>query len=148
MTAPVSSEPLWFAGVCDSLYNKVVQWRDNYERGDVSRTRQKLNEQAQVVDVPVQYAMRIPWHQRELDYLVRILKATGAQASLVEDIEKVQAGLRTAPALAGGLRVVTMVFWKDDLVEMLRCLDKAKGATNAIEDYLRSQAGKPGLFRL
>ena len=147
-TPPTPSDPLWFTAVCDSLYNKITWWRDNYERGDVSRTRQRLNEHAQVENVPVQYAIKIPWHQRELDHLVRILKATGAQDSLVEDLETVRVGLRKAPTLAGGLHVTTMAFWKDDVVEILRCLDKAKGATSAIDDYLRSQEGKPRLFRV
>ena len=140
---------LWYRGVCDDLYRKLVTWRDNYERGDVSRTRKKLTEQGEVVDFPVQYAMRIPWRQRELDHLVRILSATGAQASLVEDITKVQQGLRHAPAATRGMRIATMVFWKEDVVAMIRCLDKARGASNEIDDFLRERTGKGGgLFKI
>jgi len=148
MSTTTTDQPLWFAGVCDSLYRKVALWRDNYERGDVSRTRQMLNAEAQVVNVPVQRAMKIPWHPREVDHLVRILKATAAQVSLIEDMEKVQAGLRHAPAAAGGLRIATMVFWRADVLEILRCLDKAKGAKNEIEEFVRSKAGKTGLFQV
>ena len=140
--------PLWFTGLCDSLYRKIALWRDHYDEGDVSRTRQALSADAQVVDVPVQRAMKIPWLQGELDHLVRILKATGAQLSLVEDMEKVQAGLRYAPAVAGGLRVATMVFWRADVVAILRCLDKAKGAKNEIEEFVRARAGAAGLFKI
>ena len=32
-----AGEPLWFAGVCDSLYRKVLLWRDHYDRGEISR---------------------------------------------------------------------------------------------------------------
>jgi hypothetical protein len=144
----LDKQVLWFRGVCDDLYRKLVAWRDNYERGNVSRTRKKLAETGEVIDFPVQYAMKIPWHQRELDHLVRILQATGAQASLVEDMIKVQQGLRHAPAAIHGMRIATMVFWKQDVVEMVRCLDKARGASNEIDDFLRERAGKGGLFKV
>lgn len=140
------SETLWFAGVCDSLLAKCERWLSGYETGEVSRTRPFMDERTcAVIDKPVQFAHRIAWHPREIDYLVKIMEAAKPDAALTIDLRVVQRGLKRTRQLPGGLYLATMVFWRDDVDEIVKALRSAKaGKLSGVNEYVEAQTGQGG----
>ena len=137
-------KPLWFAGVCDSLLRKLTFWFDNYDKGSVSRERDMLLK-GEVIKVPVQYAHQIIWHPREIDFLVQLFYYYQPKSSLTEDLVRVQKGLkqgRMIPGAVGNSYMSTMVFWKDNIQEMVKLAIDLRDGKSELDSYLEEK--KPG----
>lgn len=139
--------PLWFAGVCDNLGQKIARWCANYERGEVCRTRKYLNYAGIVQDIPTQYLHIIPFKPAEVDHLVRIVEALRPkQAGLLDMLRITQRDLKKYALRPGGQYAAPMPYFKSDVQEMLDALKEARDGIGAagLEEHVQKQqqAGK------
>jgi hypothetical protein len=139
----VSSQPLWFAGICDEVLLKVVLWESAYWLGEVHSTRQWLNPKtAQIEDKPTRCAHQVPLRLQEIEHLVRIVETLRPGTKLVEELKEVQKiwkygkpvqgyvyhyGYWSRVNLPKGIhRVVTLAFYPEHVTELLDILKEAK----------------------
>ena len=106
----------------------------------VSRTRPWLKPDGNTINLPMQYANKMIWKERELDYLIQVLTETGADAGLVSDIVRVRKNLVARSGMvAGNGYVVMMDFPKSDVQTMVDSLLKVKNmnsVTKSTEESL------------
>lgn len=135
-----ATSPLWYRGASDVLLAKIQVWLKNYEKGVVSRTRPWLKPDGNTINLPMQYANKMIWKERELDYLIQVLTETGADAGLVSDIVRVRKNLVARSGMvAGNGYVVMMDFPKSDVQTMVDSLLKVKNmnsVTKSTEESL------------
>lgn len=127
--------PIWFDGICDTLFAKVQAWHDYYDRGKIRATRKFLDTDG-LKDVPVKYAHEIPLTRAEGEALVRIMKAKRPRLPLTEMLEPIAKLLRPpAPGQKGypmkmqgttPAWVVPFGFYKPEVREILKALEEAK----------------------
>lgn len=118
---------LWFSPVCDDLLKRILIWVAMYEQGEVHTTREWVSPiDGSVIDKPTKYAHKIPWKESELGHLVRIMQEHDPKLPLTGDLEKVHRMWRSGQMMTGGYRVLTLIFYKADLEDILKVLYKAK----------------------
>jgi hypothetical protein len=133
-----TNQPLWFAGVCDSVLAKVSWWLSKYECGEVSRTRKFLDPVRGPVDIPTQYMHILAFSQREFDCLSAIVSAMRPDSSLAEDVERVRQNVAKTRKLPRNQYAVPLWFWRDDVAEIQKALLEARdgGKKTGIEGYV------------
>lgn len=133
---------LWFTGICDELYLKIVMWNAAYWTGEVHSTRQFLNEKGVVIDKPVKCAHRIPFRQQELDHLVRIASQLRANTLILDELKQLQAMWKHGHAIKGNIykhsywkkvllpnglhRSITLAFYPEHAKDIMNLLTEAK----------------------
>ena len=123
---------LWVRGVCDSMLLKVRDWKRRWPAGAVAATREYMHKTGSVEGVPTKRAVQVAWHPKELEHLVRILKAARPEWQFVVDLEEFcGSGLRRGRLLPGGLYLTDMVAYGEDLAEILEIVTNAKAGRMA-----------------
>ena len=118
---------LWTKGVCDSMLVKVLDWKRRWPAGAVAATREFLHKTGSLEGVPTKRAVKVAWHPKELEHLIRILKAAKPEWQFVVDLEEFYgSGFRRGRLLPGGLFLTDMVAYGEDLDEMLEILVNAR----------------------
>ena len=131
---------LWFSPICDQVLAKLVHWYRAYETGEVFATREWLNLDGIKTDRPTKYLHRIGFKTAELRHLVRILAEQAPGSHLALDFEKVLAGLRRGQLYPGGVYVVKLAFYRDDIREVVALMMRAKGdRSQKLEEVLLRQ---------
>jgi hypothetical protein len=147
--------PLWYAGVCDDLYQKIAIWQHVYWHGMIHSTRQFVekigrsedNIGLRIVDKPVKIAHQIPFREIELDNLIRILQALRPNTPMVDEWKTIRSLWKNGKPVVGrtynrsywakvllpqGLhRVLTVVFYDEHVKELLDILSEAKTGQKA-----------------
>ena len=117
---------LWTKGVCDSMLVKMLDWKRRWPAGAVAATREFLHKTGSLEGVPTKRAVKVAWHPKELEHLIRILKAAKPEWQFVVDLEEFHnSGFRRGRLLPGGLFLTDMVAYGEDLDEMLEILVNA-----------------------
>ena len=119
---------VWFDGVCDSLLRKVQLWYGNYERGKVRGTRQFLDLDGVLKDVPTKYLHEIGLTQKEAEYLVRIMHATRPKLPITEMLSALPRVLRRYRMTVAKEYLVPFAYYKPEVREILRALEEAQAA--------------------
>lgn len=120
---------IWVHGVCDSLLASVQRWYRQWSLGSVAGTRLFMHKDGREEDVVTKRCVKVMWHQKELEHLVRILKVAKPDWELTHDMEAfAMNGFKRAPLVAGGKgrRVADMVSYFEDVKEILEILTNAK----------------------
>jgi hypothetical protein len=145
MAVPSGNAPLWVSGVCDSMLLKVVNWRHRWPAGPVAATRAFMNKTGTVEAIPTKRAVKVAWHPKELEHLIRILKIARPDWQFVEDLELFySSGLRIGRLLPNGLYLADMVAYSMDLDEIVEIVSNAR-AGRAIGGQLAEDV-KSGSF--
>lgn len=142
---------LWFTGICDELYQKIVLWNAAYWKGEVHSTRQFLNEKGEVVDKPTKCAHRIPFRQQELDHLVRIASQLRPNTPMLDELKQLKSIWKKGKAVQGNVfrhaywskivlpnglhRSITLAFYPEHAKDVMNLLIEAK--TNQIQEKKR-----------
>jgi hypothetical protein len=117
---------LWTKGVCDSILVKVLDWKRRWPAGAVAATREFMHKTGSLEGIPTKRAVKVAWHPKELEHLIRILKAAKPEWQFVVDLEEFyNSGFRRGRLLPGGLFLTDMVAYGEDLDEMLEILVNA-----------------------
>jgi hypothetical protein len=144
----------WFTGVCDQILARVERWYLSYERGGVYASRNYLGHDFTQRDVPVLFAHEIPWRLGELKHLVTILKAVKPDWVITKDFGRLLGIVQNRALwkryegllkIRGDLFVITLVFEKPDLNELVALLKEVRdGKPVTNEDLLveKRNAGK------
>jgi hypothetical protein len=143
-------DPTWYTPVCDVLLAKISRWLELYERGDESASRPFVTLNGRVVDRVTMYAHRIRFKTQEIDHLVRLLHALAEHQELTSDFTRVRQGMTKLKLVPGGEYEVPLNFYKQDVMEILDVLVRAKtGRLKTVEQTAKEQAdaGK-GMFEL
>lgn len=118
---------LWTKGVCDSMLVKVLDWKRRWPAGAVAATREFMHKTGSLEGIPTKRAVKVAWHPKELEHLIRILKAAKPEWEFVVDLEKFYGSeFRRGRLLPGGLFLTDMVAYGEDLDEMLEILVNAR----------------------
>jgi hypothetical protein len=150
---------VWFAGVCDTLLQRIQMWAHKYEQGEVYATRPYMTvESKDIVDVPVQFLHTIPFTLVEMKHLVRILNQEKPRERLTEDFVRLLAiisnplRLRQVPKMIvmrpGGIFVIRLMLEKVEVVDLAELLLSVKegrsGQLSVVDTHLAKQlkAGK------
>lgn len=140
--------PLWYAGVCDELYQKIAMWQSAYWYGMPHSTMKWVNPKGlKVEDKPVKIAHQIPFREIELDNLIRILTALRPNTPMMEEWQTIRKLWKNGKPIVGrtynksywsklllpnGLhRVLTVVFYDEHVKELLDILYEAKSGQKA-----------------
>jgi hypothetical protein len=109
------------------MFLKVLDWQRRWETGAVAATRPFLGQDGAVEDVVTKRAVKVAWHPVELDHLVRILLAQRPNWEFSMDLERFRThGFRLGRLLVGKRRMVEMICFKEDLVEIVQALTEAR----------------------
>jgi hypothetical protein len=136
--------------MCDTLMAKISTWLQMYERGDESASRPFVTLNGRIVDRVTMYAHRIRFKTQEIDHLVRLLHALAEHQELTADFTKVRQGMTKLKLVPGGEYEIPLNFYKQDVVEILDVLIRAKtGRLKTVEQSAAEQAesGK-GMFEV
>jgi hypothetical protein len=115
------------------MMQTVLRWVDAWPLGKVAATRPYLNHNGQVEDLVTKRANDVAWHPRELQELVRILKAVKPEWALTVDFTEFQTkAFPRARLLPGGRRMCTMVASADDLRELVELLNNVRLGRHAV----------------
>jgi hypothetical protein len=131
---------LWVRGVCDSMLLQVMDWQRRWESGAVAATRPFLGKDGAVEDVVTKRAVKVIFRPAELDHLVRILLAVRPEWEFSLDLEKFRTqGFSRGRLLTGNRRMVEMVSFRDDLVEIMAALVLARsGESKTVKEEISS----------
>jgi site-specific recombinase XerC len=78
-----------------------------------------MNKTGTVEAIPTTRAVKVAWHPKELEHLIRILKIARPDWQFVEDLELFySSGLRIGRLLPNGLYLADMVAYSADLDEI------------------------------
>jgi len=123
----VANGPLWVRGVCDSMLLKVVNWKRRWPAGAVAATRDYMHKTGTVEAIPTKRAVKVAWHPKELEQLIRILKAARPDWQFVTDLEEFyNSGFRLGRLLPNGLYLTEMVAYAQDLDDILEIVTNVK----------------------
>lgn len=121
--------PIWFDGVCDTLFTKINTWYARYENGQVRGTRPFLNTDGKLEDRPVKFLHEIPLTQKEAESLLRIMEAKRPKLPLTEMLSPLVKTLRRYPMrMHAGMAawVVPFAYYKPEVREILKALEEAR----------------------
>jgi hypothetical protein len=117
-------------------------------------TRPYLDQSFQQIDVPVLYAHEVPWRQNELEHLVRILTAMKPEWAITKDFQRMLGIVKNRAIWKkyeklmkrrGDLFILTLVFEKNDIRELVLVLTEARDGRRGTNEELlaeKQQAGK------
>ena len=118
---------LWVYGVCDTLLVKILRWQRDWPQGREAATRLFMHKDGRQENLVTKRRVYVTLHMKEMEHLVRILKALRPDWTFVNDLEAYAAtGFRRARMAAGGERVATMVSYEPDVKEILAALLRAR----------------------
>ena len=141
----MAAQPLWYAGVCDSIMKKIEYWVRHYKKGELAATRKYLDPIGGVIDMPTKYAVKLPWKKIELEHLIRIMNTLRPNTPLTEEIQQLEGVWKHGTLLPGGSRVMTLVFYPEHVQEIHKVLLEAKtGQKSATLDELLKQKQTAG----
>jgi hypothetical protein len=104
-----------------------------------------MNKTGTVEAIPTKRAVKVAWHPKELEHLIRILKIARPDWQFVEDLELFySSGLRIGRLLPNGLYLADMVAYSMDLDEIVEIVSNAR-AGRAIGGQLAEDV-KSGSF--
>lgn len=141
-------DPTWYTPVCDQLMQKIHHWYTVYDRGTESASRKWITMNARIVDRVTMYAHVLKFKTREIDHLVRLMEALSPHPELTADFKQVRARMQKGRLYPGNEYEVTLNFYKQDVVDILNVLIRAKtGQLKTVEQLAKEQAaaGK-GMF--
>lgn len=148
---PKKANALWFAGVCDELYQKIALWNQCYwTGGEVHSTRLWMDPKiGQPVPKPTRMAHRVPLREIELDHLLRIVEALRPGTPLLEELQQVRKIWKYAKPVKGYVfscgywsrvplphgmhRSITLAFYPEHVKEMVDILQEAKTGQKPIK---------------
>ena len=125
--------PLWYTGVCDSMAAKVLSWYRNWHLAPVYATREKMQTDGTIVQVPTMRAVPVAWTRAELEHLVRILKALRPDWAITSDLAGLLQNFDTAKLLPNKQRLISMRSYIEDPKEILDVLVEAKKGKPSFE---------------
>ena len=131
---------LWVRGICDSMLVQVLDWQGRWESGAVAATRPFLGKDGVVEDVVTKRAVKVVLRPAEMDHLVRILLAVRPEWEFSLDLEKFRTqGFSRGRLLTGNRRLVEMICFKEDLVEIMSALTLARtGQSKTVKEEIGS----------
>lgn len=138
------AQPLWFAGICDSMLRKVEFWLRAWPSGNVYATRTHMSKTGEITDVPTMRDVRVAWHPNELKHLVRILKTVRPKWTVTADLEALLPKLEHCRLLAKGERLVPMCSYYNDPQEILELLRQVKAGKVGVEQELLESFQRDG----
>jgi hypothetical protein len=102
---------------------KVAGWLQIWPAGKVAATRQYLNHQGGVDDIPTQRAVTIAWHPREFEYLVKIIREVKPDWDFGIALERFgQRGVLGGRLVTKGQRLCEMVAYLVDVKDLFETL--------------------------
>jgi hypothetical protein len=144
----MAQDPTWYVPVCDRLLQKIQHWYQVYDRGVESASRKWITMNARIVDRVTMYAHNLKFKTQEIDHLVRLLDALSPHPELTADFKLVRAAMQRGRLYPGGEYEVTLNFYKQDVVDILNVLIRAKtGQLKTVEQLAKEQAASgKGMF--
>lgn len=128
-------EPLWFAGVCDSMLRVVELWAANWDRSPAYATRPFMTATGEIEDIVTKRVVQVAWLPVEFEHLVRILKAVRPNWPMTADLERAHAGgFRNCRLLPGGRRLMSMICYKQDALDLFEVLLQAKNGISSLNE--------------
>lgn len=139
-------DPLWQVGTCDRIYLTLMHWALNYESGKKSATNKRMSMPGEVgpevreIEVVTRRAYSMPWNYNDLEYLVRIMEAKVPTHLCTKDLRRNlpkwkncplcpahimvnQKGQRVAYSLVSPTRMVTIDFYEENVIQMIRLME-------------------------
>lgn len=139
----------WYSPICDRVLTKIVMWLSRYEQGEVAASRPFMTLDGFTVDRPTLYGHKIAWKPVEMQHLVRLIEEVTPKAEYLPDLKKVQANLKHGRLLPGGEYLVTIAFYRQDLLTIYETLMKAKtGVLTVAETAAKQKDQGKDLFEL
>jgi hypothetical protein len=134
----------WYRPVCDQLLTRLIQWYKKYDMGKEAADCPQVSMTGQIVKVITKRAHKVAFRPTELDHLLRLMTASNVNSTLIEDFTRVRDGLQHGALRTGGFRVVELVFYRQDLEEIIHGLLRIKTGKLSIEEVAEQQkeAGK------
>lgn len=143
------------SGTCDRIMVILLYWLFNYEKGQVAKTNQYLTKpgeegpQPHLKEIITCRACPIPWHNKDLEYLIKILENRAEEWKPFNDPDssiRLSATARDLRAaypfwnkgklcqnsivvnrqvfyLPNPVRTIEMVFYSEDVMRMYRLLE-------------------------
>jgi len=135
---------LWYTGACDRMLDRVLWWYNHWGQGKVHSTRPYFGLTG-VTAVVTKRVLSVPFHPREFEHMVRILRALKPEWVITADMDMILPKLSAQPVMADGVRLVPISTYQADVREILETLLKAKAGASP-EDELGKlvEKQKPG----
>jgi len=131
----MSSQPIWYHGVCDRLLEKVRHWLENYDAGEVYATRPFLDIDG-VKDVVTIRKHILLLRPEEAYHLARIVNHFYPGLNLARDVSRIYQNLNRCKVVEYGLRAVPVAFYREDVEKILKALEQARsGKPDVTEEF-------------
>lgn len=135
---------LWFAGICDQVLARLHAWYVRYESGAVHSTRPFMMHDGNIVDLVQKRIHHVPWKRQELQKLYDALVALRPKHELTADVKKVLDNVEKCPLAAGGYRLVPMIYYRDDVKELIDVMLEAKNGASETPEAMMEKARESG----
>ena len=125
-------EVIWISDLGDRVYNKVVWWMQNYDKGKVCATRKFMTKPGErgpgveVIDMPTAKAVEIPWKLEELTYFTELLEYKLPKYPVTWGFRSDLPNWKNGKLLAGGARVITMAIYPEALEAIFKAISEVK----------------------
>lgn len=131
-------EPVWFAGVCDSMLFKVESWLRAWPRGDIFATRTGWSVDGGEFEVVTGRLVKVPLTRSELEHLIRILDAVKPNWLFTAFLKLKLSKFETFRLLPGNVRVVPMESGDEPLQQAVELLRAAKTGTVSLSKQIET----------